>query len=160
VIAALEAALARGSGSALGSWVDGSGAGLPIEYPGATEGFGVDLDPDATGRLLDSLFAAGSAPVVQGYFETPGCRAGPPGRPCWPTIVTTGWEGPVAMPTKHPAESLGPPTPDDLPLGAAAWEIVAEPGGMYGVAWWLGDGYYELLDRFVAEGYSTYFVIR
>jgi hypothetical protein len=156
----LEAALAGKAGTAFQGWIDGAGAGLPLEYAGATEGFGARLSPLATGSMLEALFAAGSQPVVQGYFETPGCRGGQGDRMCWPTFVTTGWQGPVPMPTKHPAESLGPPTPADVPIGAAAWEITSEATGPYWMAWWLGDGYHDLLGRLIAEGHTTYFVLR
>jgi hypothetical protein len=160
LIAALETAFAGRAGASFGPWVDGAGAGLAMEYPGATEGFGIHLTPFSAANLLDGLFAAGSDPVVQGYFEQPGCDGLGSGSPCWPTFVTTGWQGPVPMPTKHPSETLGPPTPPNVPVGAAAWEMVPEAGGPYWVGWWLGDGYHSLLERLVTEGHGPYFVLR
>ncbi len=160
LISTLETALAGRSGGAFSPWVDNTRAGLVLEYPGATEGFGVHLDPTAAGVIVDGLFATGSEPLVQGYFERPGCSGTAPSGPCWPIFVTTGWRGPVAMPTKDAAETIGPPTPADLPVGAAAWEIFADPTGPYWIAWWLGDGYHSLVERLVVEGHATYFVLR
>lgn len=160
LINSLDSALASRSGAAFAPWVDTTRSGLALEYPGATEGFGIRLNPSTASNLLDVLFGNGSAPVVQGYFEKPGCTGIEAGGPCWPIFLTSGWQGPVAMPTKDPSETLGPATPENLPVGAAAWEMFPDPTGPYWTAWWLGDGYHLLLERLVAEGHGTYFVLR
>ncbi|MFQ5460855.1 MAG: hypothetical protein ACE5EL_08685 [Anaerolineae bacterium] len=160
LLADLESALASRDPAAFSAWVDDAGAGLTLEYPGRTEGFGTRLDPASTAALLQDLFDAASAPVVQGYFEQAGCDHSNPGEACWPLVLVTGLKGPVAMPTKDPTETLGPPVPAELPVGAAAWELFDDPTGPYWMAWWLGDGYYSLVDRLADLGLGTYFVVR
>jgi hypothetical protein len=119
------------------------------------------LAPTEASELVDRLFASGADPVVQGYFEEAGCdhNLGET-PPCAAVVILTGLGGPVPMPTRHPAESLGPAVPADVPLAAAAWSIYPDATGPYWTDWWLGDGYYQLVEKLVAEGHGTYFVLR
>jgi hypothetical protein len=154
VLIPLRDALAARDGSALAGWVDDAGGGLALEAFTESEGYGLRLPAGDVEALLDQLFAAGSEPVLQGYYCDPytaGCA------PPW--IVVTGLRGPVPMPTRDPADPLGPPSPRELPLGAAAWEIAPDAGGPWWRAWWLGHGYHRLVEGDLA-GFGTYFVLR
>ncbi len=157
ILLLLDDALMMGDSATLAEWIGGSEDTLTLEYYAEGEGFGTRPSADEVRSILDSLFAGNSSPAIQGYFE-PGCMRGRGA--CGLFVILTGLRGQVAMPTADPNSELGLPAPADLPLGAAAWELFPDGGGVWWRAWWLGDGYYALVEDLYERGLGTYYVTR
>ncbi len=142
----------------LAAWVGAPNDVLALDFYSESEGIGARPTAGEVADLLDELFQAGSAPVVQGYFDPEGGEAGSGGGIF---VVISGLQGQVPMPTKDPNELLGRGAPADMPTGSAAWEVyVPSDGEEWWRAWWMGEGYYELLVNLSDRGLGTYFVLR
>jgi hypothetical protein len=157
-LADLRHALTQGDAEAVAAWIGGPQDVLTLDYYTESEGIGARPDAAEIADFLGALFGSGSSPVVQGYFDAGGSYVSPGGDVF---VVLTGLEGQLAMPTKDPHEILGPPAPDELPIGAAAWELlIAQDGNVVWRAWWLADEYYALVADLAERDLGTYYVLR
>lgn len=146
-VAALAAALDRRDAAALAAHV---GAGrLAVGPPGASEGWSIAVPPAVVEGWLGAAFAAGARPRIAAAYA-PGAAVdggttagggGDAGASAGEIVVlVTGLDGgglpAPPLPTPAPGAagaSLGPPAPPALPLGAAAWHLLAD--GVGGARW-------------------------
>ena len=104
---------------------------------------------DQLADVLDGLFAAGSQPMIQGYFRT---EDGVGQRIL--SIVVAPWQGDVDIPTPVPA-----PWCDKWPIEPSVWVLEEhyDTGTWAWSSWWPGT--YDTIVRRRAA-YSTYYVVR
>jgi hypothetical protein len=141
-LGAIEAAFDDMDAAALAAYVQVNG--IHVTY-GASGYSG--LGPAEVETVLSDLFAASSAPKIQGYF-TAGCLL----------VITTGWVGQVALPTATP--SLLPPIDAPGPVivegPAILWEVckMAPDSDQPVIRGWTVGGYYHEMVR------ATYVVLK
>lgn len=157
----LDRALDDQDAAAIAGWIGSSPDDpLPLDYYTESEGYGIRPTADEVADLLTELFEAGSQPVIQGYFE-PDWQSDVEDAGSHLVVLITGLKGPAAMPTKAPLEELGPPAPQYVPTGSAAWEVFTEADGTpWWRTWWLGDEYYTQVRSFSSAGMGSYSVLR
>jgi hypothetical protein len=118
----LDARDAGGLAARLGEDHDGDGGTDALLYGvGMWEG-GDTWAPARVNAALETMFAAGSRPVVQGYFAA-GPVAELVGFDGCVGVVTCCWTGGVAFSTPDPAPGYGEALPEELPSGAFGWTL-------------------------------------